>query len=245
MDYRIYKPDKKWILKETIKIFCISGFVGYLFFGNVFFAVFILPLGILLWRMDISETIAARNKRLAKEFKDMLISLSGNLNAGYSLERAFYKTHQDLSKSGETYQFITTEIRHILYGLEYNRRIEELICDLAQRSNVEDIHIFSEMVEASKIYGGNMVQVIRQTVNNLTEKYMVEEEIETMIAAKKLEGRIMLLMPFMIILYMKLTNRGYMDILYETVLGKTVMVISLLVILAAGMAINKIVKIEV
>lgn len=245
MDYRIFKPDKKWVLKELIKIIGISGFIGYLFFGNLIFALTVLPFGFLLWRTDVRKAVLTRKNRLAKEFKDMLISLSGNLNAGYSLERAFYKTQQDLTKSGETYQFITNEIRYILYGLECNKRVEELINDFALRSDVEDIKNFSELVMASKIYGGNMVLVIRQTVNNLSEKYMVEDEIDTLIAAKRLEGRIMLVMPFLIILYMKLTNRGYMNILYETLLGRVVMAISLLVIIIAGMAINKIVEIEV
>ena len=74
---------------------------------------------------------------------------------------------------------------------------------------------------------------------------MVEEEIETVISAKKLEGKIMLLMPFLIVLYMKLTNKGYMNVIYESTLGNAVMIVSLIIVLAAGMVIDKTVKIEV
>ena len=117
--------------------------------------------------------------------------------------------------------------------------------DLATRSGVDDIKDFAKLISTTKIYGGNMVAVIRQTVTNLSEKYMVEEEIETVISAKKLEGKIMLLMPFLIVLYMKLTNKEYMNVIYESTLGNVLMTTGLIIVLAAGLAIDKIVKIEV
>ena len=245
MDYGKYKPEKAWVIKELIKIIFICKVVGYLFFGNIIFGLFIFPFGILIWKKDIREYIALRRKRLSKEFKEMLISLSGNLNAGYSLERAFYKTYQELIKNREIYKYITGEVKIILHGIECNKRIEDLLEDFSVRSGIEDIKNFSELVTASKIYGGNMVFVIRQTVSNLNEKYLVEDEIDTLIAGKKLEGKIMLLMPFLIILYMKLTNKGYMNVLYNTALGNVVMMVCLVLILISGIVINKIVEIEV
>ena len=245
MDYRVLKPDRHWIIKEAIKIVFISMFVGYLFFGRILFAVFVLPVGFFLWKRDKQVFISARKKILGIEFKDMITSLSGNLNAGCSLESAFYKTYQDLCNSGIGYQYIVDELKIIIHGLECNTRVEELINDLAVRSGVKDIKDFAKLISTTKIYGGNMVNVIRQTVSNLSEKYMVEEEIETVISAKKLEGKIMLLMPFLIVLYMKLTNKGYMNVIYESTLGNAVMIVSLIIVLAAGMVIDKTVKIEV
>ena len=120
-----------------------------------------------------------------------------------------------------------------------------MLLDLGTRSDVRDILDFARLIVSTKIYGGNIVSIIRQTAGNIAEKHMVEEEINTIIASKKLEGRIMLMMPFLIIIYMKLTNSGYMDIMYRTALGNIVMCISLIFIILSGFLINKIVKIEV
>lgn len=245
MDYRNYRPDKAWIVRELIKIVFMSLVVGYLFFKSIVSVFFIIPLGYLVWKRDIKNSCEERKKILAKEFKEMLTLLSGNLNAGYSLERAFCKTYQDLIKCGINYQYIVDEIKLLLHGLEYNKRVEELIEDMAFRSGVEDIKDFSELITVTKVYGGNMVSVIRQTVNNLSGKYMIEDEIETITAAKKLEGKIMVLMPFLIILYMNLTNKGYMNVIYYTLIGKTVMAVGLLLIIFSAMVIDKIVRIEV
>ena len=245
MNYKTYKPDKSWIFKEVIKLVFLDIAVGWLFFRNILSLILIMPFGYFIWKRDIKETIKERKKVLAKEFKDMITFLSGNLNAGYSLERAFYKTYQDLEKSGIIYRYIIDEVKIILHGLECNNRVENLLLDMAKRSDVEDIKDFSDLITVSKVYGGNIVSVIRQTVNNLSCKYMVEDEIETIIAAKKMEGKIMLVMPFLIIIYMNITNKGYMQIIYHTLPGTIVMTIGLFLILISGIAIDKSVNIEV
>ena len=245
MDYRKYKPDKKWIIGEIVKLSVLDSIVGYLFFRNIIALVLLLPFGYFIWKKDINEAIKERKKVLSKEFKDMITSLSGNLNAGYSLERSFYKTYQDLQKSGIAYNYMIDEVRLIINGLECNNRVEGLLSDMARRSDVADIKDFSELITVSKVYGGNILSVIRQTVSNLSGKYMVEDEIETIISAKKMEGKIMLVMPFLIIVYMNITNKGYMDAIYYTLPGKIVMAVGFMLIVAAGIAIDKIVDIEV
>lgn len=245
MNYKIYKPTKKWILNELLKICILAVGIGYIFFESLVWAVIILPFGIIVWKKDIESYIAKRKKILTKEFREMIVVLSGNLNAGYSLERAFAVTYGDMKKNGAEYQYILSELKIILNGIECNRRVEDLLSDFGKRSDVRDILDFARLIVSTKIYGGNIVSVIRQTVSNISEKYTVEEEINTIISSKKLEGRIMLLMPFLIIIYMKFTNSGYMDIMYRSVLGNIVMCISLIFIAFSGLLINKIVKIEV
>ncbi|MBR1816130.1 MAG: hypothetical protein IJ763_05455 [Lachnospiraceae bacterium] len=245
MDYKKYKPTKKWVISEVVKICALSLGTGYIFFESLIWSLVVLPFGIIVWKKDIESYIAKRKKMLTKEFREMIVVLSGNLNAGYSLERAFAVTYGDMRKSGEEYQYILSELKVIINGIECNRRAEDMLLDLGTRSDVRDILDFARLIVSTKIYGGNIVSIIRQTAGNIAEKHMVEEEINTIIASKKLEGRIMLMMPFLIIIYMKLTNSGYMDIMYRTALGNIVMCISLIFIILSGFLINKIVKIEV
>ena len=245
MNYKRYKPTKGWIAIELVKISGLALLVSYLFFESLPAAVLVLPLGVIIWKRDSASYIEKRRKTLVREFQEMIVVLSGSLNAGYSLEKAFYVTYQELIKEGTELIYITDELRRILYGIECNQRVEELLLDFGERSGARDIMDFATLVAQAKIYGGNLVMIIRQTASNISERTMVEEEIDTVIASKRLEGRIMLVMPFLIIVYMKLTNAGYMDIMYETTLGNVVMSASLLLIAFSGVLIEKIVNIEV
>ncbi|MBQ9199209.1 MAG: type II secretion system F family protein [Lachnospiraceae bacterium] len=245
VDYRVYKPDKGWVIREILKIAGICTFIGILFFKNVFFVLFLLPLGCFVWKRDKLYERDRRKDILAGEFKDMIVALSGNLSAGYSLEKAFYITGSDLKKTGTEYRFILGELREILGGIELNKRVEDLLLDFAERSDIDDIKDFARLVLTAKIYGGNIVMVIKQTAGNMTDKATVENEIKTIMASKYLEGRIMVAMPFVIVLYMNITNTEYMNILYQTAPGRIIMLTSLLIILFAWILINKIMRIEV
>lgn len=73
---------------------------------------------------------------------------------------------------------------------------------------------------------------------------MLETEIDTLVAAKRLEGHIMLAVPFFILVYLRVLNPDYVQPLY-TAGGSIVMTICMVVISVAAVWIEKIVRIEV
>ena len=53
----------------------------------------------------------------------------------------------------------------------------------------------------------------------MEEKYDTSKQIEVLLAQKRLEQKIMNLMPLGIILFLSLTTGDYLDVLYHNVLG--------------------------
>lgn len=78
-----------------------------------------------------------------------------------------------------------------------------------------------------------MIHIIQKTVNCISDKISVEEEIETLIAAKKMEEQIMMMMPYGILLYLRVTSIGYLDPLYHNPIGIFLMTIFLILIYLA------------
>lgn len=97
----------------------------------------------------------------------------------------------------------------------------------------------------AKKSGGDSVQIIRKAITNLCEKIEVEQEIQVGLAGKKLEFKIMSLVPLGILLYMRLCFVEFMDVLYGTALGASIMSVCLSVYVVAYYWGNKIVEIEV
>lgn len=60
-----------------------------------------------------------------------------------------------------------------------------------------------------------------------------KEEARTILAARRMEQRIMSLMPFCIVLYVKLGNPGYFDSLYHNLKGILIMSLCMGVYMAA------------
>ena len=86
---------------------------------------------------------------------------------------------------------ILAELHLLLAGLNMNIPLETLLKDFGSRSGNEDIRDFANVVQAAKRSGGNLIHIIQKTVQCMEDKLAVEEEIATMLAARRLEERIM------------------------------------------------------
>ena len=83
------------------------------------------------------------------------------------------------------------------------------------------------------------------TTEVLGEKIRVTGEIQVAIAGKKLEQLVMSMVPGVMILYMQVTSRGFLDVLYHNLPGVLVMTGCLGVYLFSFRMGRKIVRIQV
>ena len=244
VEYYAYKPGKSWCIKELIKVVAVCALVAILLYDKVVVAPLLFPLGIFIWRNDRRAYKKRAQDRLRQEFKELIILISGSLNAGYSLEQAIKKAYMDVSREKEFY-LIPKELALIINGLNLNKDLDQLLVDMGDRCQEERIKEFARLVSTAKAFGGNINTLIDKTKKNLNDKLMVEREIDTLVAAKRLEGYIMLIMPFAIIVYMRMTNGEYISLLYQTLAGNVVVTFSLIMVCVCGLIIKKIMEIEV
>ena len=245
MSFNVYKLERKWIIVEVLKAVIISGGLSLLFYDSLAGIIITAPIGIVIWLGDKKKHFQNINKKIQGEFKDFILLMSGNLNAGYSLENSFIHSCEEYDRASKGKALISGELKKIVNGLSCNKKMEDMLYDFGIRTKVSEIEDFASLIITAKQYGGNIIKLINETANNLAEKHLVEGEIETLISAKKMEGKIMLLSPVLIVMYMKLTNGSYMDIFYQSAIGRCVMTVCLLLSVFAGAIISKITNIEV
>ncbi len=228
-------------VRMTVKGFLIC----YLFYDSYKAAWALLPFAIFDFRNLRRHKLAKQQRELSVEFRSMAESVAASLNAGYSLEHAFENAKNDLALLYEEDAMICKEVERIIAGIHMNIPVEELLKDFGNRSGMEDIQNFANVVAAAKKSGGNLIQIIEKTVNCITDKIAVEEEIATMISAKKLEEQIMKGMPYAIIFYLRVSNGDFMDVLYHNVFGIFCMTVFLVITYLAELWADHIMEIQV
>lgn len=245
IDYRIYhfhwKDWGEYALKMVIKGIMIC----YLFYDSWKAVILLLPLGVIDYKSMKKQKLEKQQRVLTLQFKNMIEALATALSAGYSLEKGFLETRRDLKFIYPENAMIFSEINLILEGLKMNRPVEQLVKDFGERSGIDDIMNFSNVVMVAKKSGGNLVRIIQKTARSITDKIATEEEIETMITAKKYEEKVMMIMPYGIILYLRLTNGDFFQVLYHNLLGAVLMTIFLVVIYIADLWARRIMDIQV
>ncbi len=223
----------------------LTAMLAYVFYRSLFAIIFLCPLIPFCVKAQTERLCRQQKEALKIQFKDALQSVSAALQAGYSVESAIWEAAGDMENMYGAEGLITRELSAIREGIRNNRTPEELFMQLAKRSGLEDIRDFAEVFSIAKRSGGDLPAVIRVCSVTIGDKIETAKEIGTLIAAKKLEGRIMDIIPCFIILYIDMSSPGFFDVLYETAMGRVVMTVCLAIYAGAILLSEKIMSIEV
>ena len=234
---------------EKIRYFAVIGvlalLISYLFYDS-WYAIFVLiPAGIVLMRRIRRDLLEKRRSELRMQFQDMIDSVSSALSAGYSVENAFYEARKDMVRLYGIRSLIVAELDYFFSMLENGQPFENILSDFAKRANVEDITDFSEIFVLAKRNGGDFKGIIGKTVRIMKEKDETEREIRVILSGRRYEQKIMCIIPFGIILYLRLSSGSFLKVLYHNPAGIIIMTVCLLIYAASYVLSGKITDIKV
>ena len=219
--------------------------IAYLFYQNWIAFLCFLPFLKVFLKMTARAKKEKEKRKMLEEFREMIGFISGALNAGYSLENAFWVAKKELGILYGTKSILVSYLERVLRKLKMNTSLEQALEEFARECQLEEAKNFAQVVAIGKKSGGNLVRIIEKSVHSICLKLETEEEIATMIAAKKMETRIMILFPALIVLYLRLTNGEYIGVLYGNVVGAAVMTVSLGAMVVSAFWSEKIMDIKV
>lgn len=244
-DYSTYSFTKREIAIYMIFESLFLGMMAYLFYDSVIAFLLLIPSAVLFFRKKREELCRKRRQRLEMEFRDVILSVSSNLQTGYSLENAFQEAYKEIVLLYGMESLMAYELNLLLRRLANNEQLEDVLLSMAKRSGVQDIRDFADIFQIAKRGGGNMQAIIANTAEIIGDKQEVRLEIDTIMSEKKLEQTIMRYIPFFIIFYISITSKGYFEGLYHNIAGQLIMTAALIVYGLACRLSDKILNIEV
>lgn len=244
-DYNEYRFKAKEHILYTAEGLLIAALIGYFFYRSWIACIGLLPIVFLFLQRKKRELAKKQRQDLSVQFKDLILSVSANQKAGYSIENAFRESYRDMAMLYGEEGIICMELRHILTGLDNNIVLEKLLYGLGMRSGLPDVVQFADVFLIAKRNGGNMTDILAKTAAVIEQKTETDKEIQLMIGAKKMEQKIMNMVPFLIIFYISSTSKGFFDVLYHNLIGVIIMTVCLGFYLAAYWLSGRIVDIEV
>lgn len=245
MNYQTYRFSKKELARNLAGFLFLDAAIAFLFYRSIW--AFLIGLPAVIWFLKYRKEFykKRRQQALASQFLSGMQAVAASLVAGYSIETAFEAALYELRNMYAPDALIMREFRYIINQLHMNRSLETLLSGLVYRSGVEDIQNFADIFAAAKRTGGNLVAIIRNTIQCISQKEETRMEIQTCLAAKKLEQNIMSLVPALILAYIQLVSPGFLDGMYHNVAGIAIMSLCLALYALAWYWGRKIVSIEV
>lgn len=260
LNYSVYYMSFKQKIFFTCLAFIIGGLVGLVFYGGLFksegedttatlisnIAVFCIVglIAIKASTKSIKDKLKSnRDKKIERQFMDLLENLSTALSAGNTVNSAFVNAKAEMANQYSEKDLIIQELSEILLGLENGKTLEEMLLSFGKRSGNEDIENFSNVMSNCYRLGGDFKKIVSRTRNIISDKIAVSSEIETKLASNKLQFQFMCFMPIALVAMLKLTNGSFQSNLASPI-GVVVTTIAIAIFVISYFWGNKIINIR-
>ncbi len=217
-------PKKEYaicILSVLLMIFLMAR----IFYGTFLAGGLLLPLAIPMIKEGRRKLLIKRQLQIEKQFKDMLITLSDAVHTGYSIENAITECYRDLIPIYGKDSTICKELHYMISQLKLRVNTLDVIREFAKRMDLASAVFFAEVLSVAQKTGGKMTEMINDVAQTMRQKELVQKEIEVLISAKQWEQKIMTFVPMVLVVYVSMASPGFLDVMYQTWLGRIIMTI--------------------
>ena len=243
-DYNEYRLNKREMSEGILVPLALIMFLAILCYNNIFFAIILAPYIPYYIRERRRKLNDLRRWKLNMQFRDCINCISSALESGYSIENAIKEAYSDMRLSYCEDEFIMKEMRLIMGRLDNSMTVEEVFLDFGERSGLDDIKSFADIFATAKRTGGNLIRIIKSTADIIHTRVELKRELRTVIASKKYEADIMKLIPFGLLIYLRLFSPSMVAALYGNLFGIVFMTVVLMVYLFLCKISDYVVKIE-
>jgi tight adherence protein B len=223
MDYRVYRLSAKEIMVVLLKAVGITGCIAILFYESMWGAALFPVICTALWKRSVREGKEQRLQGLSVQFLDAMRAVSAALLGGYSVENALLEAQKEVALLHGDASDMYRELAEINRSVQLGVPVEKLFAEFGARSGVEDISGFAEVFAFAKRSGGDLVKIIETTTEHMRLKQETEQEITVAVAARKLEQKVMNVVPLFLLAYLRVSSGDYLDVMYGNLSGVLVM----------------------
>lgn len=150
------------------------------------------------------------SKRLERQFCDSLVLFSGSLASGMRLEKCI---NEIAESTGRDYDLLRPEFQRMARLISLNWPVERAFDEFARRSGNHDIIMFATALKTGIPAGINLSQLVRSISAALRVKCDTEAEIDKMLNLPRYNNRVILVMPFAMVLIVRLMAPSYISCL--------------------------------
>jgi tight adherence protein B len=233
--------------KVTIAMLLMSFGTGSLFFllfwpniiiGLIVGGIFTV-LGWTLPKIVVDYLYHKRCVKFTDQMVDALTLMANSLQNSGSIAQALQRAVDNIG------QPLSQELQLVLSHIQLGRSAEEAFNELGARIPMPDVQMFVISINLNKETGGDLSSIFKTMVETIRERQKIERKIEALTAQGLMQGVIVTLVPFMILVVLLLVDPAYVKPLFSTTFGLILLLIMLSLQVIGGLVIRKIVKINV
>jgi len=245
MNYKEYRFSTWEILQIILGTMVITITISFLFYRSLWGCLLFPFVYTVMWKVINNHKIEQRTKLLKEQFLNGMRVLNSSIQAGLSMENSWKEVEKETGLMYGKQSLFYREVKEMNHQVSLNIPIEKLFLEFGYRTEQEDMIHFAEILDYGKRTGGDWKKIIDVTVYRMSEKQDAQKEIEVMVAAKKMEQKVMSVIPLGMLAFLQISSWEYMAVLYHNPLGIICMSVCLIGYAGALFLARKMLQIKV
>jgi tight adherence protein B len=231
--------SSEWLLVHGA-IFFISGLLGIaLGGGNLVIGLLFLAAGLVLPWVYLGLRRNRRRKAFNQALPDTLQLISGSLAAGLSLAQSVDTIVREGSEP------IASEFRRVLVETRLGVSLEDALEGVGERFESKDFEWVVMAIKIQRQVGGNLAELLDTVAATMREREYVRRQVSALAAEGKLSAWVLGGLPPLFMLYLLLTNRDYVIVMFQEPLGWAMLAIAGTILAVGVFWMSRLVKVEV
>ncbi len=184
------------------------------------------------------QKLSKRQALMERQLVEALQITVRSLRAGHPLVGAFRLISEDTEPPiGPLFATICQE-------QAMGMSLEQAIRRAAENSNNADMKLFATSVAIQMRSGGNLADMMTRLANVIRERIRLNRRLRILLAQTQLSKRILIAMPFVLLLVLLAINPGYVEPLHTMAVGQVLLGIAGLSLLMGAWLINRLANVE-
>jgi tight adherence protein B len=216
----------------------LAGWIASRVGGSFLFA----PLALLLpfaVRYFVKRKLGRQRQLFAEQLPDNLQVLASALRAGHSLVGALSVVVDDSPEPSKA------EFQRVIADEQLGVSLDEAFGVVVRRMASRDLEQVALVAALQRNTGGNTAEVLDRVTDTVRERFELRRMVKTLTAQGRMSRWIVTALPIGLLVFITAVSPEYMRPLFEEPVGRVLLVVGGLMLLAGSLVIKKIVDIKV
>lgn len=217
----------------------VFALIGFALVHHFLLPMLLAPIGYLLPRMWVKRCQDQRRRKFDDQLVEAISLLASTLKSGYSFLQGMEAVATEMPAP------VSTEFDRLIKEIGVGARADEALLRLIDRVRSDDLELVVTAIMIQRTVGGELAGILENITKTVRERQRIKRDVSTLTAQQRWSGYIIGALPFFLMGVIYFVNPGYTDELVQTLHGRVMVGIALVLELIGFLMIKRIIAIEV
>lgn len=202
--------------------------------ANIVFALMAALAAAVAPYIYVQRQFDRQNALFERQFAEALGLATRSLRAGQPLMGAFHLIVEEMDPP------VSRIFEEICQQQALGVSLDEAVRKVAQNTTSDDLKLFAASMGIQIRSGGNVADMMDRLADVIRDRMRLHRRARVLTAQTQLSKRVLIVIPFVIFTLLYLLNRDYLAPLYQTSIGRSMLLVACIFLVAGRWVMNRI-----